>query len=204
MKKIRIKKCPTGGTVSELGYSDNSPYRNAKSLNIQGNNITMQNTGRNLQLIPMDEYGNMLDAIDAPAYSGEYSFPDAKSVLEIPNYQAGGQGNRPPRKVVKYTKPMEIFETFGKGTPNEATIKRIFQLKSAGIVDDNELKSLLQDVSIPKYNQLRKELGIDKKTKKELEQLNKEFNDYRLSSTNQIESQRVLSAQEKANVYKHI
>lgn len=89
MKKIRIKKCPTGGTVSELGYSDNSPYRNAKSLNIQGNNITMQNTGKNLQLIPMDEYGNMLDAIDAPAYSGEYNFPDAKSVLEIPKAQVG-------------------------------------------------------------------------------------------------------------------
>jgi len=89
MKKIRIKKCPTGGTVSELGYSDNSPYRNAKSLNIQGNNITMQNTGKNLQLIPMDEYGNILDAIDAPAYSGEYNFPDAKSVLEIPKAQTG-------------------------------------------------------------------------------------------------------------------
>ena len=71
--------------VSELGYSRNSPYKNAPFLDIKGNNITMRNTDKDLLLIPNGD-----TPVLAKARSGEYHFPNSTSVREIPQAQFGG------------------------------------------------------------------------------------------------------------------
>lgn len=85
----------TGG-LSELGYSDNSPYQDYPYIPIEGNNITMAQTSKHLTAIPLDEWDNILGIHDLPPYSGEYEFEGANRVLEIPK---GQRGVRSPRHV---------------------------------------------------------------------------------------------------------
>lgn len=90
-----IIKEQTGG-LSELGYSDNSPYQDYPYIPIEGNNITMAQTSKHLTAIPLDEWDNILGIHDLEPYSGEYEFEGANKVLEIPK---GQRGVRSPRHV---------------------------------------------------------------------------------------------------------
>ena len=76
---------------SILGYSQGSPFANNPYLNIQGNNITMQNTDIPLLLQPMKKgkkFGKPKMGI--PFDKNPYLFPSADSVMEIPLMQKGG------------------------------------------------------------------------------------------------------------------
>lgn len=88
-------KHQTGG-LSELGYSDDSPYQDYPYIPIEGNNITMAQTGKHLTAIPLDEWDNILGIHNLEPYSGEYEFEGADKVLEIPK---GQRGVRSPRHV---------------------------------------------------------------------------------------------------------
>jgi hypothetical protein len=74
-----------------LGYKDNSPFKNLPSQTIlrnmsaDGVNITMDGVSKNLYLIP-DKGRPVL----AQGNSGEYYFPNANAVEEIPAMQDGG------------------------------------------------------------------------------------------------------------------
>lgn len=84
------------GGLSELGYSDDSPYKDYPYIPIEGNNITMAKTGKSLTAIPLDEWDNILGIHNLEPYSGEYEFEGADRVLEIPK---GQRGIRSPRHV---------------------------------------------------------------------------------------------------------
>lgn len=96
-----------GGLMSQLigtyGYRDDSPFRNASSLTIPGNNIDMSKTGKNLMLIP-----DKGEPVFARRYSGTYQFPkNVKSVLEVPmNMQNGGNLNVPKFQNSGYVPPV--------------------------------------------------------------------------------------------------
>lgn len=70
--------------MSQLGYSQGSPYANMPQIPIQGNQIDMSRTNIPLQLIP-----NVGRPRVAMPNSGQYSFPGATSVLER-RFQMGG------------------------------------------------------------------------------------------------------------------
>jgi hypothetical protein len=70
-------------SISLLGYSDNSPYRNNSSNLIQSNYIDMNNTG-----IPLLGISNTGDKKVMHPYSGKYKFK-GNNVTEIPIAQMG-------------------------------------------------------------------------------------------------------------------
>ena len=84
-----------GGRINQLqqalGYKDNSPFKKLPSQTIlrnmsaDGVNITMDGVSKNLYLIP-DKGRPVL----AQGNSGEYYFPNANAVEEIPAMQDGG------------------------------------------------------------------------------------------------------------------
>lgn len=71
--------------TSNLGYLDYSPYKFNPYNIINSNNITMNGVSKNLLLIP-----NKGKAVFAKANSGNYYFPNASRVTEIPIYQKAG------------------------------------------------------------------------------------------------------------------
>ena len=78
-----------GGVIdvkSILGYKDNSPYKNAKSLVINSPNGTITMNGVSKDLIGTDEYGNTQYM---KANSGDYQF-QGKRITEVPVKQQGG------------------------------------------------------------------------------------------------------------------
>ena len=82
-----------GGTISELGYQDNSPYKNNKFIDINSPNklIDMSNTGIPLFAKDNNGYSKILQP-----YSGMHKFTGTK-IKETPIYQNGGT----PRKVTE-------------------------------------------------------------------------------------------------------
>lgn len=75
--------------ISQLGYSEGSPFAGNPYLNIQGNNITMANTPQDLYLQPMKKGKKKGKAVLAKANSqNPYIFPDADSV-QGDTYNAG-------------------------------------------------------------------------------------------------------------------
>lgn len=72
-------------STSNLGYLDYSPYRFNPYNIINSNSITMNGVSRNLLLVP-DKGRPIL----ARGNSGNYHFPNASNVIEIPIYQDGG------------------------------------------------------------------------------------------------------------------
>lgn len=87
--------------ISQLGYSEGSPFAGNPYLNIQGNNITMANTPQDLYLQPMKKGKKKGKAVLAKANSqNPYIFPDADSVQETPIMQEGGYTLEDPRKLV--------------------------------------------------------------------------------------------------------
>ena len=94
--KILNKQKGKYSKLSKLGYSDNSPYKERPYIPIEGNNITMNQTGKHLTAIPLDEWDNILGIHDLEPYSGDYEFEGANRVLEIPK---GQRGVRSPRHV---------------------------------------------------------------------------------------------------------
>lgn len=105
-------KHQTGGytDVDIQGYSDDSPYSDEDYLYINGNNITMAQTGRPLTAVSLDEYDNILGIHDLEPYSGEYEFEGADRVLEIPKGQVGID----PRlqRIQSLKKKYDSIETF--------------------------------------------------------------------------------------------
>ena len=71
--------------TSNLGYLDYSPYKFNPYNIINSNNITMNGVSKNLLLIP-----NKGKSVFAKANSGNYYFPNASRVTEIPIYQKAG------------------------------------------------------------------------------------------------------------------
>lgn len=75
------------GGVTELGYKDNSPYRNAPYLDINSPNITMKGVSQPLMGIADTGQRQMM-------YPGrDYNFPGANKVREIPVNQVAGKSN---------------------------------------------------------------------------------------------------------------
>lgn len=81
------KKLQKGGSISEMGYKDNSPYKYAKSLNINSPNGLITMNGVSQDLIGIDEYGNKQYM---KANSGTYKFK-GKNIKEYPVKQEGGE-----------------------------------------------------------------------------------------------------------------
>ena len=73
--------------VSRLGYSLNSPFKKAKQLVINSNNITMKDTPFPLIGIP----NNPKDSAKVMIPGWDYNFPNSTQVLEKRIYQDGGQ-----------------------------------------------------------------------------------------------------------------
>lgn len=100
----------TGGSISELGYNDNSPYINSSYLDINTPNgtIDMSNTGMYLQATDNTGYSKILKP-----YSGTHQFKGNK-VREVPlkkvSYQRGGDTNGDLYEAQKY-----LAESYDKG-----------------------------------------------------------------------------------------
>lgn len=73
--------------VSRLGYSIDSPFKKAKQLVINSNNITMKDTPFPLIGIP----NNPKDSAKVMIPGWDYNFPNSTQVLEKRIYQDGGQ-----------------------------------------------------------------------------------------------------------------
>ncbi len=86
MRRKKYKR----GEVSKEGYKDNSPYKDSSSNHISSNSITMSGVGKNLIGAGLDENGK-LKQIRFMKPEEEYDFKKAYSVLEMPQYQTGGQ-----------------------------------------------------------------------------------------------------------------
>lgn len=97
---LELLQFQQGGSVSRLGYSDNSPYKNKDSITIPGNIITMENTGMPIKAVPDVGRTRIL-----PPYSGLHVFPGATSVKEVPNKRKGG----------KLPKKYNYFQEGGQG-----------------------------------------------------------------------------------------
>lgn len=78
-----------GGRVSAaqqmMGYKDNSPYRNMPYQNIYSDTITMDGVSTPLMAIP-----NTGNPVMMAPNSGQYYFPGASQVTEVPMYANGG------------------------------------------------------------------------------------------------------------------
>ncbi len=92
-----------------LGYKDNSPYKELPSQTIlrnmsaDGVNITMDGVSKDLYLVP--DVGR---PVKAKGNSGEYYFPKATKVEEIPSMQSGGSTGQTPGPIQK-PKRLVIF-----------------------------------------------------------------------------------------------
>lgn len=84
-------KYAQGGSVTQLGYKDISPYRNEPSNTIQSNQITMDGVSQDLIGYGFDEMGRIVSVKEMKANSGDYSFPGASKVVEVPRHQNGGE-----------------------------------------------------------------------------------------------------------------
>lgn len=85
--KNKLKKIyQDGGAISEMGYKDNSPYKNASSLMINSPDGLITMNGVSKDLIGIDEYGNKQYM---KANSGNYKFK-GKKIKEYPVKQDGG------------------------------------------------------------------------------------------------------------------
>lgn len=76
----------SGGSLDQMGYKDNSPYRNSPYLDINSPNITMQGVSQPLMGVADTGERKIM-------YPGrDYSFPGANKVREIPlKYQTGAE-----------------------------------------------------------------------------------------------------------------
>lgn len=93
-----IYNVKNGGRITKLqqilGYKDNSPYKNLPSQIINSNNITMDGVSKMLKLIP-----DVGQPIVAEGNSGNYIFPGASKVLEVPMAQDGGRASKIPKRI---------------------------------------------------------------------------------------------------------
>lgn len=125
--RAALKRMQAGG-VAQLGYADNSPYKNMPSIDIPGNNITMQNTGMPLLAVPDAGAPRVM-----PPYSGTHMFPGATSVKEIPmKMKKGG------RK--KHRVPMYQMGSAPEATPPMAVQLEegeVFSTPQLDIIDTN-------------------------------------------------------------------
>lgn len=146
------KKYPMGGMLGGLngmarqlqnvmGYKDNSPFNKAPMLNIDGNNISMNNVSRPLMLLPDKGMPTM-----AAPNSGNYIFPGASNVLEIPmqfgwggrkKYQMGGPVQQEaPMQPIQTEKGEFIIHLDGTITPVNAS-------KKHSQMDDDEITDII-------------------------------------------------------------
>jgi hypothetical protein len=80
-----VSKKQKGGK-SELGYADNSPYKNEPSITIDSNTIDMSKTSK-----PLMAYPNIGTPKLMKPKSGTHIFPEATHVVEVPLLGKGGK-----------------------------------------------------------------------------------------------------------------
>lgn len=85
--KDRYREKQMGGDlVSTLGYRDDSPFKNASSLNINSSNISMENVST-----PLYGTSNQTGETILMKPNKNYKFKNTSSVTEMPAYQSGGE-----------------------------------------------------------------------------------------------------------------
>lgn len=130
-----------GSAVGRMGYRDDSPFRNAPMLNIPGNNITMNGVSKPLMLMP-----NSGSPVIAPPNSGNYRFPGASMVTEIPLsrsfagiYQMGGPVMAGPQLVPIQAEKGEMLIQL------DNTITSTNARKSHKAMDDDEVTDIVPE-----------------------------------------------------------
>lgn len=85
----RTKKLQVGGDlISQLGYRNDSPFKNAPSLNINSPNISMENVST-----PLYGISNQTGETKLMKPNKKYKFKNTSSVTEVPAYRKGGKIN---------------------------------------------------------------------------------------------------------------
>lgn len=76
------------------GYKDNSLNKYKDSLIIDSNNITMNNVSKKLMAVELDKNSKIIGTKYMEPNNGEYNFPNAQNIMEIPQYKKGGQDKK--------------------------------------------------------------------------------------------------------------
>lgn len=125
-----------GNIMSKLGYSDNSPFKSLKSINIDGNIIDMSKTGTAILATP-----DVGEPRELAPYSGTHVFPGAKTVTEVPIKAKGG---KPKKWLNKY------YQEGGQGAIGaQLEIGEVFATPDANIIDTaatEKHKDMLKDL----------------------------------------------------------
>lgn len=125
-----------GNLMSKLGYSDNSPFKSLKSINIDGNIIDMSKTGTAILATP-----DVGEPRELAPYSGTHVFPGAKTVTEVPIKAKGG---KPKKWLNKY------YQEGGQGAIGaQLEIGEVFATPDANIIDTaatEKHKDMLKDL----------------------------------------------------------
>jgi len=97
---------------STNGYKDNSSNKYKDNLIINSNNITMDGVSQKLMAVELDKDGKIIGTKFMKPNNGEYNFPKAQNIMEIPQYKKGGKqklytqdyqiGNEPPINETNY------------------------------------------------------------------------------------------------------
>ena len=97
-KDQRTKKLQSGGDlVSQLGYRNDSPFKNAPQLTINSPSISMENVST-----PLIGISNQTGETKLMKPNKKYKFKNTKSVTEVPAYQNGGTIGRYPEMYKPY------------------------------------------------------------------------------------------------------
>lgn len=76
---------------STNGYKDNSSNKYKDNLIINSNNITMDGVSQKLMAVELDKEGKIIGTKFMKPNNGEYNFPKAQNIMEIPQYKKGGK-----------------------------------------------------------------------------------------------------------------
>lgn len=92
-----LPKLKKGGNIQKQGYKDNSPYRNRRYIDIYSNNITMDGVSQPLRVKTDTGEERILEP-----NSGEYYFPGANVVREMPLRDTPLYFSPSSRRLAKY------------------------------------------------------------------------------------------------------
>jgi hypothetical protein len=154
-----------GMTQQRMGYKDESPYRNRPFQYFDTDTLTMEGVSRPILAIA----DNGMTEVMQPN-SGEYTFPGARRVMEVPMAQQGGLNSAGERFRGTFDKVREDSASMVNGVVDEMT--KIIQTDS-GDNTATELRPLIYDAlfnQLP-FDQVAQELrarGIDENKIKNL------------------------------------
>lgn len=138
-------KLQKGGTISELGYKDNSPFKNNPFLDINSPNgsITMQNVST--PLLGVDNLGNVKTMFP----NKEYGFPGS-TITEMPLAKNGGLIKRADGSYSKHGLWDSIREN--KGSGKKPTSQMLEQERKISKQEGGYINPFMQQGGMSKSN----------------------------------------------------